>query len=228
MKILCVKHINFEGPGAIALWAQMNGHHLDVLPIYQTQQLPSPEKYDAFVFMGGPMSVHDSDQHPWLEMEKRYLRGVIAAGKHVMGICLGAQLIAVAMGAKVTAGANKEIGWFPIRRTDECPDECSLPESLKVFHWHGETFTVPYHATPIACSDACDNQGFIHHSKVLALQCHLEVTPEGVSLLSAACSNELVDAPYIQDPERMQSEPIATFQAMHDALFELLDQWAVK
>lgn len=226
MEILCIKHIGFEGPGAIALWAQRNGHNLEVLPIYQEQHLPSPEKFDAFVIMGGPMSVHDDAEHPWLLKEKAYIRSAIASGKHVFGVCLGAQLIAHAMGGKVTAGPNKEIGWFPIQPTEDCPPEFSIPESLNVLHWHGETFSIPSGAQPIASSKACPNQGFIYRSRVLALQCHLEMTPESLALLAAACSHELVDGPYIQNLERLKSEPQETYQAMHQALFEILDNWS--
>ncbi|MEN8725487.1 MAG: type 1 glutamine amidotransferase, partial [Lentimonas sp.] len=207
MEILCIKHIGFEGPGAIAQWAQRNGHNLVVLPIYQSQHLPSPEKFDAFVIMGGPMSVHNEAEHPWLVKEGAYIRSAIASGKHVLGVCLGAQLIAHVMGGKVTAGTYKEIGWFPIQPTEGCPTEFTIPESLKVLHWHGETFSIPSGAQPIASSAAYANQGFIYRSRVLALQCHLEMTPEGLALLAAACSHELVDGPYIQNLERLKSEP---------------------
>ncbi len=226
--MLCIKHIGFEGPGAIAQWAQQNGHELDIAPLYHDHHLPSPEGYDAILIMGGPMNVYEEDKYPWLAKEKSYIRGAIASGKHVLGVCLGAQLIAVSMGAKITANENKEIGWFPINRTEDCPTTFSMPKTLKVFHWHGDTFEIPQGAHRIASSDACFNQGFVHHSKVLALQCHLEMTPESLTLLATSCSNELVHAPYIQNMERLQREPAETYQLMHQALYALLDAWARK
>ncbi|MGJ8640251.1 MAG: type 1 glutamine amidotransferase [Opitutaceae bacterium] len=225
MKLLCIKHIGFEGPGAIAQWAHKCGHQLDIVLINEEHPLPPLENYDAFVFMGGPMNVYEDEQYPWLAKEKAYIRSLIESEKHVLGICLGAQLIACAMGAKVSSGADKEIGWFPIDRADECPAALPLPESLTVYHWHGDAFSIPTGAQRIAESEGCPTQGFSYRGKVLALQCHLEMTPESLALLAAACADELVDGPYIQSADRMQSEPAATFEKMHGALFNLLDAW---
>lgn len=223
MKILCLKHITFEGPGTFALWAQARGHELEVVAVYQNQPLPSPETFDALLVMGGPMNVYQDAIYPWLAKEKSYIRGAIAAGKHVIGVCLGAQLIAHALGANVSQGANKEIGWFPIQPHANCPDSLPLLNELRVLHWHGDTFSIPSGTQPIAFSDACENQGFLYRDRVLALQCHLEMTPQSLSLLIAACSNELVDAPYIQSADTMLAEPEATYERMQAVLFEMLD-----
>lgn len=226
MNILCIKHINFEGPAIFALWAQQRGHNLEVVPFYETQLLPAPSNYDALVIMGGPMNVYEDKKYQWLAKEKRYIRSAIAADKHVLGICLGAQLIAHALGAKVSAGSHKEIGWFPIRRSEDCPKELRLPDSLQVCHWHGDTFEIPKGAHLLAESDACANQAFVYRSHVLALQCHLEITPQSLALLATSCSDELVDGPYIQSMERLKNEPQETFDQMHAAFFDLLDDWA--
>jgi GMP synthase (glutamine-hydrolysing) len=225
MKLLCIKHIDFEGPAAIAQWAHQNGHRLEIAPIYQDAQLPAPASFDALVIMGGPMNVYEDDMYPWLAKEKRYIRSAIASGKHVLGICLGAQLIAHALGAKIIAGMNKEIGWFPIQRAPECPSDLPMPEALNVLHWHGDTFEIPQGAKRIASSAACKNQGFVHHSRVLALQCHLEMTPESLALLAAACRSELIDAPHVQNVERLIGEPTESYVKMHDALFRILNEW---
>ena len=223
MKILCLKHIAFEGPGTFALWAQARGHELDVVAVYQNKPLPSPETFDALLVMGGPMNVYQDDIYPWLSKEKSYIRGAIAAGKHVIGVCLGAQLIAHALGASVNQGAHKEIGWFNIQSSPESPATLPLPETLRVLHWHGDTFDIPNGAQSIAFSDACANQGFLYRERVLALQCHLEMTPQSLTLLIAACSNELVDAPTTQNADTMLAEPEATYERMQAVLFELLD-----
>jgi GMP synthase-like glutamine amidotransferase len=223
MKILCLKHIAFEGPGTFALWAQARGHELEIVAVYQNKPLPSPETFDALLVMGGPMNVYQDDIYPWLTKEKSYIRSAIAAGKHVIGVCLGAQLIAHALGASVSQGANKEIGWFPIQPSSDCPASVPLPDELRVLHWHGDSFEIPSGAQAIAASEACANQGFLYRDRVLALQCHLEMTPQSLALLIAACSNELVDAPYIQNSDTMLAEPDATYERMQTVLFELLD-----
>ncbi|CAA6696425.1 MULTISPECIES: type 1 glutamine amidotransferase [unclassified Lentimonas] len=223
MKILCLKHIAFEGPAAFALWAQQRGHELEVVEVYRNPPLPAPQTFDMLLVMGGPMNIYEDNIYPWLTKEKSYIRSAIAAGKHVIGVCLGAQLIAHVLGAPVTAGANKEIGWFPIQPSVDCPTTLPLPEELRVLHWHGDTFAIPQGAHAIAQSDACANQGFLCRDRVLALQCHLEMTPQSLALLIAACSNELVDAPYIQDAATMHAEPEATYEAMQAVLFEMLD-----
>ena len=223
MKILCLKHIAFEGPGTIALWAQARGHELAIESVFQNRPLPSPETFDALLVMGGPMNIYEDVIYPWLTREKAYIRSAIAAGKHVIGVCLGAQLIAHVLGAKVTAGEHKEIGWFPIQPSANCPATLPLTGELRVLHWHGDTFEIPQGAHAIAHSAACANQGFLYRDRVLALQCHLEMTPQSLALLIAACSTELVDAPYIQDAATMQAESEATYEEMQAVLFEMLD-----
>ena len=228
MKILCLKHIAFEGPAAFALWAQQRGHELEIVEIYKNPPLPAPHTFDMLLVMGGPMNIYEDESYPWLTKEKSYIRSAIAAGKYVIGICLGAQLIAHVLGAQVTAGPNKEIGWFPLQKSSTCPTTLPLPDELRVLHWHGDTFAIPQGAHPIAHSDACTNQGFLYRDRVLALQCHLEVTPQTLALLITACSNELVHAPYIQSAETMNAEPASSYERMQTVLFEMLDALVVE
>jgi GMP synthase (glutamine-hydrolysing) len=223
MKILCFKHIAYEGPGAFAQWAQARGHDLEVVSVFQNKPLPSPETFDALLILGGPMNVYQDDIYPWLAKEKRHIRGAIAAGKPVFGVCLGAQLIAHALGSKVSQGAHTEIGWFPVQASTHCSELLPIPDTLRVFHWHGDTFEIPEGASPIASSQACANQGFLYRKRVLALQCHLEMTPQSLALLIAASSNELIDAPYVQDAETMLAEPEQTYTQMQETLFNMLD-----
>jgi GMP synthase-like glutamine amidotransferase len=178
--------------------------------------------------MGGPMNVYQDAQYPWLETEKNYIRAAIDSGKYVIGICLGAQLIAHTLGAAISQGAHKEIGWFPIQPSADCPTAMQLPDELRVLHWHGDTFALPNGAHPIAASAACANQGFLYQERVLALQCHLEMTPQSLALLIAACSDELTAAPYIQAAKTMLAEPEATYEAMQTVLFQMLDALVAK
>ena len=189
--------------------------------LYAGEEPPSPSDFDWLVIMGGPMSVHDHDTHPWLVEEKAFIRETIDAGKTVVGICLGAQLIADVLGARVYPGPHKEIGWFPLRRTPEAPEW--IPEELTAFHWHGDTFDLPESAIRLASSEACMNQGFFYRDRVVALQFHLESTHRSVEALLDNCGHELVDAPYIQSAFQIRSA-YSNLSTINAVMSQLLDE----
>lgn len=225
MRILCLRHVPFEGPAAIADWAQARGHTVHCHPMYGDEALPDQESFNFLCVMGGPMNIYEHEAYPWLEEEKAFIRAAIDAGKYVIGVCLGGQLIADVLGAKVNKGPQAEIGWFPITRSPDCPAWLDMPETLRVMHWHGDRFDIPEGALRIAASDACDNQGFIYHDRVLAWQCHLEATPESLSALAEACEDELqTTAEYVMSAEQLLQEAESTYSDMHSVLFKLLDQ----
>jgi len=224
MRILCLQHVPFEGPAALADWAQTRGHTIRCHPLYENTPPPGLESFDFLLIMGGPMNIYEEAKYPWLATEKTLIRAAIDAGKYLLGICLGAQLIADALGATVAKGAQTEIGWFPIHPTSECPAWCRLPASLPVMHWHGDRFEIPKGATRIAASEACDHQGFAYGERVLAWQCHLEATPESLAALTAACGDELTGGRYVMTAERLLAEPAETYAAMQKALFDILDR----
>gem|GEM_PF-155159 len=225
MRILCLQHVPFEGPAALADWATTRGHTLLCHPLYQGTPLPELTTFDFLLVLGGPMNVGQHDAYPWLVTEKALIRAAIAAGKYVLGVCLGGQLIADVLGAEVSQAALPEIGWYPIERAEECPAWCELPASLPVLHWHGDRFDIPDGATRIAASEACQNQGFAYGERVLAWQCHLEATPESLAALVDACGGELIEGGrYIMPAERLLTEPTASYQQMQSALFGILDR----
>lgn len=206
MNIHCVQHVPFEGPGSIEAWIRQGGHGLVLTRPYAGEALPAADGVDFLIVMGGPMSIHDEAEFPWLVAEKRFIGEVIAAGKRVLGICLGAQLVASVLGARVYANADKEIGWFPLRLTDAAAKSrlfAGWPSSVEAFHWHGETFDIPPGAVHVAQSAACANQAFVYDGRVVGLQFHLEATPAGVNQLVTHCGAEIIAAPYIQDPASM-------------------------
>ena len=193
MRVHYLQHVPFEGLGSIAPWLERAGHGISGSMLYASPELPSVASIDALVVMGGPMSVNDEGAHPWLVGEKRLVRDTIDSGKPVLGICLGAQLIASALGSKVFRNAGKEIGWFPVEGiASEDPSLFRFPPSMPAFHWHGETFDLPPGATRIARSAACENQAFQLGASTLALQFHLETTPESARALVEHCRDELV------------------------------------
>ncbi len=230
MRILCLQHVPFEGPAAIANWAAANGHSLTVLPLYEKAALSGQSDYDRLVVMGGPMSVQDVGAHPWLRDEKRLIGAAIAGGKTVIGVCLGAQLIAEALGARVCRNHQKEIGWYPIALTDAGRRSDAfgfLPERLEVFHWHGDTFDLPPDSVHLARSEACENQAFLHRGRVLGLQFHLESTPGSVRDIVANCGDEIEPAPYVQSAERMLAAGNAGYQRINHVLYGVLDRLPV-
>ena len=144
------------------------------------------------------MSVNDEGELDWLRPEKQLVREAVARGIPVLGVCLGAQLIASALGAPVYPGTAREIGWFPVHGVPDVAPAFQLPPEHVAFHWHGETFDLPPGAVRLAGSAACENQAFQIGRHVIALQFHLETTPAGVDALIEHCRDELVPGPYVQ------------------------------
>jgi GMP synthase-like glutamine amidotransferase len=228
MHIQALMHVPFEGPAGIADWAMARGHTLALTPLFAGAPLPELAIFDWLVVLGGPMGANDEAEFAWLAAEKRLLAAAIATGKTVIGICLGAQLLATALGARVKRNANKEIGWFPLELTAAgkiSPLVNDLTPDLLVFHWHGDTFALPPGAVQLARSAACEQQIFLYGERVLGLQCHLESTAESVAAIVAQCANELVpDVPFIQTPTQLLTADAAAYRALQQALFNLLDQ----
>lgn len=172
------------------------------------------------------MNIYEEEKFPWLAAEKRFIQSAIEGGKVVLGICLGAQLIADVLGGPVGRNAHKEIGWFPVRKTEAAARSrvCDLlPAELEAFHWHGDTFALPPGAVHVARSAACENQAFIYDERVIGLQFHLETTPESARLLAQHCADELVTGPFIQTAGAMLADP-RRFARINEAMWKLLDR----
>jgi len=218
-------HVSFEGPGAILDWVSKKKHRLQYTRFYKGEDPPDASGVDLLIIMGGPMNVFDFHIHPWMEEEIAWVKEFILMGKPVLGICLGAQIIAAALGQEVYPGPHREIGWYNLQFFPSLGDFKifgDLPVTRKVFHWHGDTFNIPEEATRIAASQAFPNQGFIYRNKVIALQFHLEVTPESLKLLVDNCREELVEGPYIQSEKEILSEQ-KHFQSNQEVLYKFLD-----
>ena len=199
-------HVPFEGLAYIEEWALGKGHKLSLTEFYKSADLPDLNEIDWLIIMGGPMSVNEEINYPWLREEKRFIKEAINKGKIVIGICLGAQLMADVLGAKVYKNKYKEIGWFPVRFTQAAKKQylfSSLPDELMVFHWHGETFDLPTGAFQLAESEGCKNQAFIYKDKVFAFQFHFEMTEKAIFEMTKEGNGELIPEQYVQSDEEI-------------------------
>lgn len=226
MRAHYLQHVPFEGLGSIEGWLERSGYEITCTPFYENPVLPDVDDIDFLVVMGGPMSIRDEEDYPWLRDEKLFIKKAVEAGKPVLGICLGAQLIAGAMGGEIFPNRIKEIGWFPVRASD-VPERRSFfrfPEMTEVFHWHGETFTLPQGAVRIAESDGCRNQAFQLGDNVIGLQFHLETTPESARAIVENCRDELSEAEFVQTESEILSASPEKYE-MINLLMEQVLAW---
>ncbi|MCC5840131.1 MAG: type 1 glutamine amidotransferase [Opitutales bacterium] len=224
MRAHYLQHVPFEGLGSIEPWLENRGYDISYTRFFDAGVLPEVKDIDLLVVMGGPMSVNDERAQPWLVRETAFIRRVIEEDKAVLGICLGAQLIAKAMGGAVFPNPVKEIGWFPIEAVNaDDPKVFRFPEKVHVFHWHGETFHLPNGALRIAKSEGCANQAFAIGHKVIGLQFHLETTPLSARALVENCRGELVDGQYIQSQGQILSAPRDRYATANRLMDEVLE-----
>lgn len=200
MKVTALLHAEFEQPGLIKDWFVNRGHEFNEIKLYAGEKLTG-DNSDMFVVMGGPMNIYEEDKYPWLSEEKIFLKNAVKNNKKILGICLGAQLIADVLGAKVYKNIYKEIGWFPVKREKGFSTSYffrDFPETACVLQWHGDTFDIPDGCVKTAFSEGCPNQGFEYGDQILALQFHLEADSTIVKKMVENCGNEIVEAKYIQ------------------------------
>jgi GMP synthase-like glutamine amidotransferase len=222
MNVHILQHVSFEGPGNIATWLESRRAKIGYTRLFEPHNLPALDSVEMIIILGGPMSVNDEDKLPWLIEEKQFIRDGVARGIPTLGICLGAQLIASAMGASVYRNPVKEIGWFPVRTVSAAPGTIRLPEECVVFHWHGETFDLPSGAVHLAESDGCKNQAFQVEKNVIGLQFHLETTAESASALLENCRDDIVPGPYIQSEAELRAVTPAAYRAVNAVMNDVL------
>ncbi len=200
MRIHCIFHETFEGLGCIKSWIKQKGHQVTETRTFLFEPYPETDDFDWLIIMGGALSINEEDKFPWLKIEKNFIHRTIDADKIVLGICFGAQLIAEALGSKIYKNKYQEIGWFPVKiHKNNLPSELkSIPESLTVFHWHGDTFDLPQNVIHIAESVATPNQAFLYKEKVLALQFHFEMDEKAINMMLDHTGNKLLKDRYVQ------------------------------
>lgn len=229
MRLHVLQHVPFEGPARIGEWARVRGHSLAATHLYAGEPLPDHDAYDLLVVMGGPMSVNDEAEHPWLVAEKRFVARALELERPTIGVCLGAQLIAAASGCRVYPGPEKEIGWFPVHTLPIAAASRAaalLPSSLVPFHWHGETFDLPAGAVLLAQTELVPHQAFWLGRRTLAMQFHIEATVESVGALVEHASDDITGGRFQQAPEVIQAEAPKRTAAVAPVLDAVMDRLA--
>lgn len=180
MRLLVLQHVDCEHPGALGEAAAERGIELEIRELDRGDAIPDPRRYDGLVVLGGPMNVDEEEAHPWLAPEKEAIRAAVEAELPYLGICLGAQLLARALGAAVYPAAAPEVGVGEVRLTAAAADDplfAGLPDPLPCLQWHGDTFDLPPGAILLATSEACRHQAFRVGPLAWGLQFHVEATP---------------------------------------------------
>jgi len=225
-RAVCLEHVAFEGPANIARWCTQRGVDLTRVRLDRGDPLPPTDEFDLLIAMGGPMGADQDDRYAWMKSEKVLLREAVATGRAVLGVCLGAQLLAAAHGAGIRRNEHKEIGWFPVDAVDrDATGQIGLPERFVAFHWHGDTFDLPDGAIHLYRSAACHHQAFLLGERAIGLQFHVEATVRSVELLLRHAQNEITGGTFEQAPESMTT-PIGRFHAIEPVLFHTLDHLA--
>jgi GMP synthase-like glutamine amidotransferase len=228
MRIHYLQHVPFEDLANIESWACSRGHIVSRTLLFANESFPDMSSFDWLVIMGGPMNIYEHDKYPWLIREREFIGRAIAAGKIVLGICLGAQLMSDVLGGEVTKNKYREIGWFPVSLT--CDGQASpifsvLPERFMALHWHGDTFSIPPGAQRMAESDACFSQAFVL-GKAIGLQFHLESSKDSIDHLLENCADELTGGPYVQRPEQLanSSDNLDSIHCLMKAFLDKIEE----
>ncbi|MEK8129446.1 type 1 glutamine amidotransferase [Paenibacillus filicis] len=223
MNLVLLKHFSFDDESALISWATRNGHSASVLYPPELTIYPEPDTFDMLIILGGPMSVYEEAQYPWLKPEKQFVKRAMEQHKKVLGICLGAQMIAELAGGRVYRHAHKEIGWHRVERTGQSHGLFPLPDTFTSFQWHGDVFELPEGAVHLARSAACPHQAFALGPHILGVQFHLETSPACIESMLKHWSAELIEGPYIQSAADIRSG-LSRSEASAGLLHRILDR----
>jgi GMP synthase-like glutamine amidotransferase len=228
MRIHYFQHVSFEGLAQIEKWAADKGHSITATRFFADERIPSAEDYDFLIVMGGPMGAGDDRRLAWMKAEKEAIAAAMKKELKVLGVCLGAQLIASVLGARVYPNREREIGWWPVELNP--PNVRQHPLNVlsqrnTVFHWHGDTFDLPKGALHLARSRACENQAFGVGQNVVGLQFHLEIGATHLQSLLHHTTDDLTSGGFVQDGHKMLELAATQAPPMHAKLFKFLDEF---
>lgn len=229
MKVHIIMHESFESPAAIELWAKNKGHEISHTKLYEGDSFIEDYDFDFLVVMGGPQSPATTlEECPHFDTQKEitFIKGAIEQKKLVFGVCLGAQLIGEALGAKFDHSPNREIGVFPITLTEDGKKDSivgTFPEVLNVGHWHGDMPGLTAGSKILAISEGCPRQIVKYAPNIYGFQCHWEFNPEAIDAMIESNAHELEDykeLPYIETKEQLRAHD---YTEMNQNLYRFLD-----
>jgi len=226
LNIHFLQHVSYETPGTILDWIARHGHKVSFTRFFQKHELPQISEIDWLIIMGGPMSIYDVKDYPWIPEEKKFIKLAVESGKTVIGICLGSQLLADALGARVYKNDEKEIGWYDVELASDARAGkifSGIDSRIKTFHWHGDTFDLPEKSIQLAASECTINQGFIYESRVYAFQFHLETSRELLERMLEKGGADLTSGKYVQKEEEILRQT-DLFDSNRKILFTILDR----
>lgn len=209
MRIHSLQHVSYEFLTTIERWAKEKKYSVSRTLLYQDFELPRPDDFDLLIILGGPMSIYEEDRYPWLKAEKKFIANAVEKGKLVLGICLGAQLLADALGARVYKNHYKEIGWHPVSLTEAAKDSrvfSHLPRTFTPFLWHEYTFEIPKGCKSVAESEGCANQAFECEDRLIGVQFHIEPSTESLKRVITCCGDKIGKGKYVQSPDEILND----------------------
>lgn len=231
-RIHLFQHDPTVGPGYIASWLRQKGFGFSTTRFFMDEPLPQVKQFDWLIILGGSMGVYDYDRYPWLYEEKRRIEQAINQCTIVLGICLGAQLIAEVMGARIFKTRCPEIGWHPVELSKESkatPLLRAVPRKFTTFHWHEDAFDLPDGSIRLGSSRGCLNQGFVFADRVIGLQFHPETLLEDVRIYVEQARHERFNGArecvYVQTSEQILAME-ENYNCMHRALGQILENLA--
>ena len=223
----CIQHAERVRPLTVAEWASERDVDLRIVRVDAGAELPDPASVERLVVLGGGMNTDQSDEHPWIPIEREWLRRIVSIERaDVLGICLGSQLLAEALDGSVGRADEREIGWTRIEVTADGRDDRvfgALPPAFDAMQWHGDAWTLPPGARLVATGDGCATQAFAFGDRVRAVQFHPEFTHDRTTELAATTTDDLTPRGFVQSPEQFLADP-ARFDALREVCVELLDR----
>ena len=230
MKCVAIRHVEFEDMGTFEPVLLRRGWSISYVDAFRTSAVADAAgDPDLLVILGGPMGAYEGDRYPFLTQEIALAADRLRRDRPILGICLGSQIMAASLGARVYAGPKKEIGWYPIEL--ECDAEkdpafsCLAAKSSMVLHWHGDTFELPPGAVPLARSRQYERQGFRYGRNGYAVQFHPEVVPERIHLWTEGHGRLLATTPEAQSAEEIETGARIHGPAMVRQASAFLDSW---
>ena len=228
MKIILIQHTAVDGPGVVSDFLAEHQIESTIIRVDRGDAIPATVQADALMIFGGPQSLHLPDLPAWVEQQQRLIRRYVDENRHVFGICLGAQLIASALGASTGPNKEPEVGWHEVMLTAQAKQSelaKHLPDRQVVLHWHQNTFALPSGSTHLFQSDGCKHQGFCIGNKVVGLQFHPETTAKTIDYYLKVSKLCRLPGPFVQSPEQIEQGIANYLPGQNGMLRMLLSGW---